>query len=206
MAEYHRYVFNNQTRKFVGQFEEMYKSEQIKGFDSWQQDDLRHLDRKICLSILDQFTYSKILDVGCGKGSFTQFLKKCNNNVTGIDISATAIERAKARYSDIDFKKVDISVADWDQLIGGGGYDLIICLELLSYIENWRMLLGKFSEMASYILIKLFIPENPIGYVKDVDSLFKEFSICYEVLEDVRLINRKMYILFGRSLNFIDNK
>jgi len=199
MAEYHRYVFDTEARRLVGQFEEMYQAEQEKAFDSWQQDDLRHLDQKICTSILDQFNFSKILDVGCGKGAFTQFLKKHNNHVTGVDISPTAIERAKSRYPDIEFKAEDVASPNWHENFGR--YDLIICLELLSYITNWQMLLHDFSKMAQFALIKLFIPEDPMGSIKDIDPLFKEYSKHYEVLEDVRLINRKKYILFGRSLN-----
>jgi len=55
--------------------------------------------------------------------------------------------------------------------------------------------------MAQFVLIKLFIPEDPIGYVKNFDQLLFEFSACFQILEDVRLINRKIYILFGKSLN-----
>lgn len=200
MSEYHRYVFDTQERRFVGDFEQMYRAEQEKGFDSWQQDDLRHLDQKICKSILDQFNFPKILDVGCGKGAFTQFLKKSNNHVTALDISPTAISRAKARYPDIEFKEVNVSTDDWYKKCACL-YDLIICLELLSYIDNWQMLLQNFSKMGQFALIKLFIPEDPIGYIKDIDQLFKEFSKHYEIMEDIRLINRKKYILFGKSHN-----
>ena len=200
MAEYHRYIFDIKARRFVGQFEEMYAAEKEKGFDSWYQDDLRHLDRKICLSILDQFNFSKILDVGCGKGAFTQFLKKDNNHVTGLDISPTAIARAKARYPDIEFEVVNIETHKWYKTCDKE-YDLIICLELLSYASNWQMLLHQFSKMAQYALIKLFIPEDPIGYIKEIDQLFREFSKYYAVMEDIRLVNRKNHILFGRSLN-----
>lgn len=205
MAEYHRFVFDKHARKFIGKFDEMYQAEQQKGFDSWQQDDLRHLDRKICLSILEQHNFSKIMDVGCGKGAFTQFLKKYNNHVTGLDISSTALARAKARYPDIEFIETDVTNPNWSKMTpkrgGGERYDLIICLELLSYVENWQILLQNFSEIANFTLVKLFIPEDPIGYVKDIDQLYKVFSKYYEVMEDCRLVNRKHYILFGRSFS-----
>jgi len=51
------------------------------------------------------------------------------------------------------------------------GGDLIVCMEALSYIENWRDVLKTFSEIGKYVMIALFVPENPIGYVKSFDQL-----------------------------------
>lgn len=119
MAKYHPYVFDTAERQFVGRFEEMYQDEREKGFDSWQQDDLRPVDLKICLDILGQYNFSKVLDVGCGKGAFTQHLKKANNEVLGLDLSPTAIQRATARYPDIVFRQADVSTPEWTKIAGG---------------------------------------------------------------------------------------
>ena len=32
---YHKFVFDKDKRKFLGEFEGMYKSEEQEGFDSW---------------------------------------------------------------------------------------------------------------------------------------------------------------------------
>lgn len=202
MAEYHPYVFDTKARKFVGKFEEMYRNEKKRGFDSWQQDDLRHLDRQICLNILEQYNFNNILDVGCGKGAFTQFLKKQNNLVMGLDISSEALLRAKVRYPDIEFIQTDVLNPSWYNVCGGG-YDLIVCMEILSYIENWPILLSRFSILGEYSLIKLFIPDQPIGFVKSIDQLLERFAQYYSVIENIHLVNRRHYILFGRSLNHL---
>ncbi|MGG7091094.1 methyltransferase domain-containing protein [Campylobacter sp. 1BO] len=109
MAKYHKYVFNLENRKFVGDFELMYQNEAIENFDSWHQDDSRQLQRKIDLAIFDEYNFKTILDIGCGKGSFTHHLKKKNNYCLGVDISPTAINIAKERFLDIDFEVCDIS-------------------------------------------------------------------------------------------------
>ena len=41
---YHNFVFDIDNRKFVGEFDKMYKAETTKGFDSWDQDDVTYLD------------------------------------------------------------------------------------------------------------------------------------------------------------------
>jgi len=121
MAEYHKYVFDTKNRRFLGKFEEMYRKEKEGKFDSWHQDDLRHLDKQICLNIVNTYNFNKILDIGCGKGAFTQFLKKSNNVVIGYDISETAIEMAKARFTDIEFRLADISDKNFMGKRGGEG-------------------------------------------------------------------------------------
>jgi 2-polyprenyl-3-methyl-5-hydroxy-6-metoxy-1,4-benzoquinol methylase len=109
MAKYHKYVFDLENKKFIGDFETMYQNESKENFDSWHQEDSRQLQRKIALAILEDFNFSKILDIGCGKGALTHLLKKRNNKVFGIDISHTAISIAKERFSDIDFEVLDVS-------------------------------------------------------------------------------------------------
>lgn len=109
MAKYHKYVFNLENRKFVGDFETMYENESKENFDSWHQDDTRQLQRKIDLALLEDYNFNKILDIGCGKGSLTHMLKKKNNYVLGIDISQTVIDVASQRYPDIDFVCSDVN-------------------------------------------------------------------------------------------------
>jgi len=115
MQPYHKYVFDTEKRQFIGQFEEMYQAEDSEGFDSWFEQDLRHLRKKISYAILSAYNFSRILDVGCGKGTFTHLLKKHNNQVVGIDVSETAIRKARESFPDIDFRCGDIH-----KLAGGG--------------------------------------------------------------------------------------
>lgn len=127
MAKYHKYVFDNVKRKFVGRFEDLYQSETKEHFDSWHQEDSRQLARQICLNIIGQFNFPRILDIGCGKGSFTHLLKKKNNNVVGIDISKTALAIAKSRFPDIDFLTLDVQSSKRIQnFFTNNKFDLII--------------------------------------------------------------------------------
>ena len=52
MKKYHKYVFDQTKRSFVGDFEQMYQDEIKDGFDSWHQEDTRQLNREVTLSIL----------------------------------------------------------------------------------------------------------------------------------------------------------
>jgi len=73
---YHKFVFDKDKRKFLGEFEEMYKSAEQEGFDSWNISNLSILSRRIHLEIINSYNFNSILDFGCGKGALTHLLKK----------------------------------------------------------------------------------------------------------------------------------
>ncbi len=203
MEKYHKYVFDLKKRKLIGKFEKMYVDESISGFDSWHQEDNSGLDKKICFDIYESYNFSKVLDIGCGKGSFTQLLKKKNNTVVGIDISKTAIKLASDRYADIHFEKIDITKREnLKKMIKNFGiFSLITCFETLSYINNWKIIIKEFSKMSDNLLLKLFIPDNPIGFVKSENELVTEFQKHYCIINHITINDCKIVILYGKSKN-----
>ena len=201
MAGYHKYVFDKENRLFVGKFEEMYQAEDTENYDSWHQDDMRLLTKQISLVLLNRYNFNNVLDVGCGKGAFTHLLKKENNQVTGIDISKTAIEKAKARFPDISFSCVDLTKDSYKTLpFFARHYDLLIFLEVLSYLPNWSDVIGDFSRIGNYMLITLDIPDNPIGYVKSAESLKSVVQKDYTIMDELYLFRYHKTILFCQSL------
>lgn len=207
MAEYHKYVFDVVNKKFVGEFEEMYKQEKKLNFDSWHQDDSRQLNRQIALNILSAFNFGLILDIGCGKGSLTHQLKKRNNKVFGIDISPTAIEVASSRFQDIAFDVVDANNCNALESYlttchkdGSLTFDLVFSAEILSYLENWKDLVAFLSTKTKYILVALFLPENPIGFVRSKEELVAVISRHFEIIEEVYLNKSRFSIIFARVL------
>lgn len=206
MSKYQKYVFDIENRQFIGDFEDMYRNEAIEKFDSWHQDDQRQLQRIIDIALIGEYNFSTIVDIGCGKGAFTHLLKKRNNRVIGIDISETAIEVAGERYPDIEFLSSDISDLENFSILIRSLHDkhkinLVFMSEVLSYIENWSSLLDLISKNTEYLLISLFIPENPIGFVKSEDQLVSAAEKNYEIIDLISLKSRRFTVLLGRSKN-----
>lgn len=106
--KYHPYIFDTEKRQLVGKFDEMYQAEKTEGFEGWFQEDSRHTSRRILEAVLGGFNFNNILDIGCGKGSFTHRLKKANNQVLGLDLSETAIKVCRERYPDCQFDTLDV--------------------------------------------------------------------------------------------------
>ena len=207
---YHKYVFDEQNRGFIGEFDQMYKAEKTESFDSWHQDDVNILDKQLCLQIIEQSNFHTIVDIGCGKGALTHLMKTKDNSVFGLDLSQEAVSIATKRYKDIQFFMIDIKDSNWTNILnqnlhntdnegGESRVDCIVCLETLSYAENWTRLIKDFSALGKFALIKLFIPDDPIGCVKSGDELVSEFNIHYNIIEHINFISRGIIILFGKS-------
>ena len=162
---YHKYVFNKSKRKFVGNFEGMYLNEDI---DPWHSSDLSNPVKKIHTVMLGNHNFNTILDYGCGKGAFTHLLKKNNNEVSGVDISSNAIMKAKQMYGHlVDFST--LAEKKWKNK----KYDLIVCLEVLSYVKQYKQLLETFSIMGGGERRRLFIFE--FVYTKKSNRICKKF-------------------------------
>ena len=209
--EYHKYVFDQKKRKFKGDFEEMYKAEKANGFDSWEQDDVNFLDKQLCVKIIENSNFNTILDVGCGKGALTHLMKKEDNLVFGLDLSPEAVSVANERYRTVNFFTADVSSFDWvnnfdentNTIYGKNKnlktLDCIVCLETLSYIHDWQRLIREFSEKGRFSLIKLFLPNDPIGYIKTNNDLVSVFENYFKIIEHVEFFKGNKIILFGKS-------
>lgn len=200
--EYHKYIFDVEKRKFVGEFETMYAKEDTEGFDSWSQDTLNSFSRRIALAILDGYNFNRILDLGCGKGSFTHLLKKENNQVIGVDLSSTAIQKARIRYPNLLWAQG--RAEELESLLDASHWthaSLLVAFELLSYIEDWPDSLRKWSLRFGYIFISLFLPENPVGFVKSAAELSQELEKHYEPICDLYFQKNRVVYWFGRSRN-----
>lgn len=198
MAAYHEYVFDQEKRELLGRFEQMYAAEGEKIFDSWHQEDQRDLSKIFAKSLLSQYCFSSILDLGCGKGAFTHGLKKRNNRVIAIDISETALQMARARYADIEFLRADLNHQSLAKIIPQG-VELAVALETFSYLAHWEVVLQDLAALAGHLLVVLYLPENPIGFIKSEEQLLLAFSESFEIIQDIRMRSMKKIILFGKS-------
>jgi 2-polyprenyl-3-methyl-5-hydroxy-6-metoxy-1,4-benzoquinol methylase len=194
---YHKYVFDQKNRRLIGDFENMYQNEEIQSYDSWYQDDLNHLTKKLVSTLLARFNFASIVDFGCGKGTFTHLLQKENNEVIGIDISETAIKKARAKYPKIDFR-----VGNSYSFEEIKDVDLVLAIEVLSYLENWKEVLTVISRKTKYFLISVYIPFDPIGYIKSIADL--EQNLMQDFTIETKLIvndNSSIFLVKSKVLN-----
>lgn len=107
--DYHSYVFAE--GKLIGKFEEMYKNSiNIP----WHQNEVnRFHDIKLSKIFLDyKAPYKSLIEVGCGYGYFLNEISSIVSipkNAIGIDISKTAISKARLLFPQFTFCQGDIT-------------------------------------------------------------------------------------------------
>lgn len=205
--DYHDYVIKD--GKFIGAFEEMYQNVD----DPWQHGQARDISYDMVLYLIARHKNKicrkggKILDIGCGKGAFTSRVKKqCKKAyILAIDISFTAIEKAKKKYRrlNIDFRALDIQKKYRDI---HGKFDLIIASDIMWYIlPNFGKILNhlkKNLKKNGFLLIKQTFCKSGdqkygkeyVSSVEDMISLLKYQAV--ETIETNRQKNHLAIILF----------
>lgn len=114
-----------------------------------------------------QLTKGKILDVGCGAGSHALYLQEKGFDVTGIDISANAIEACKLR----GLKKIKVqNILDLD---ASEKYDTILLLMNGTGIFGTLVNISKHLKKLKSLLNKsgqILIDSSDIIYMFDQDE------------------------------------
>lgn len=130
-GSYQDYVFQN--GEFVGEFEEMYKDYN----DPWRQDELEWnaKDKQKGIEWLKKmhslFHSSKVLEIGCGLGVYAEQISAQGFDVTGFDVSETAVAKASKRAPSCRFEKR--SITDF-KAIKEINPDVIVMAEVTWYI------------------------------------------------------------------------
>jgi SAM-dependent methyltransferase len=95
---------------------------------------------------------TRVLDAGCGHGAILAALAAQGAVVTGLDVSAAMLERARAALAaqgsreaagsrGATFVCAPLETADLPE----GGFDLVLAVGLLDYLDGWRDALGRLA-------------------------------------------------------------
>jgi SAM-dependent methyltransferase len=204
-SDYRDYVIKN--GKFIGAFEEMYQNID----DPWCIGDAKDIQYDMILYLLEKYRIfpSRILDIGCGKGAFSSILKQKRPDavILGIDISPTAIKKAKEKYSrnGLSFQDIDIckTYTELDTK-----FDLIIMSQLVWYIlPEFESIVNKLigsnlSENGFFIINQAFYSPEDQTYGKEIISTVQDLlglvrASPTEIIETNRFSNHNAVILYS---------
>lgn len=82
----------------------------------------------------DGARYERALEVGCSIGVFTEMLAPHCDELVAIDISATAVQRTKARLEGQPHVRAERMALPHET--PGGTFDLVVCSDVLYYFEG----------------------------------------------------------------------
>ena len=101
---YQDYVIKNGN--FIGEFEQMYKDFR----NPWEQTTREQwaMEKYVAINLIKKLNAKKVIELGCGLGYFTNKIRQIGVDVLGVDISKTAIEKARKKYPQCKFYIGDI--------------------------------------------------------------------------------------------------
>jgi len=118
----------------------------------------------VALKELGPPTSVRLLDFGCGDGSYTQFFSFLGYQVQGIDISETLIRRNRERFPHLSFRVVR---PNEPTPYSDGSFDAIFCSEVIEHVYDVHSV---FRELARLLRVGgLLILTTPYhGLVKNM--------------------------------------
>ena len=127
---------------------------------------------------------SKVLDLGCGNGSFISLFRDRNWKLYGSDFSPTGIDIARQNFAGIDFFLADASSPVGDIQERVGGVDAILCAEVIEHVYDPRGLVrNAFNLLEPGGTLIITTPYH--GYLKNVMlSLTGQMDQHFTVLWD----------------------
>lgn len=100
--------------------------------------------------------FGSLLEIGCGEGHQTEHLATLAARVTGLDVSATAIERARRRLPDAEFAVGDVHAQPWAE--ERGRFDLVTACEVIYYMSDMPRFLRTMDRLGHACLVTYFAP------------------------------------------------
>lgn len=95
-----------------------------------------------------------ILEVGCGEGVQSDYFARQCDHLTGLDVSARAVERARRRLPDAEFLVGDLHAQPWAQEVDR--FDVVVACEVIYYMSDVPAFLATMSRLGRHCLVTYF--------------------------------------------------
>ena len=176
----------------VSQDKEIFKIENLEEYKKWinEQNWYQTINLKQGLATtgklntdsripwFDKFDFSNktVLDIGCNSGQYSLYAKKAGaRSVTGLDVNENRIYQAKmlALNEDID---VDFHLAGIEQVAKFGKFDIVICIAVVTEVENVLMALRSIRDATNKTAILEMDLARPLIYASSNKEWWKKDS------------------------------
>lgn len=172
--------------KFIGEFEEMYRDFE----DPWHQTTRERFasEKAVGINLLQRLKFifgsKNVVELGCGLGHYTDRIARAGFEVTGLDVSETAITKARRSHHRPNFEVANIT--DFE-LIAGLKPDIIVMAEITWYVLGHLQAFRDFlrCDLPDTFLLHLLVCYPPgvqqygTDYFTDLEGIKQSFGMTY---------------------------
>ncbi len=97
-----------------------------------------------------------ILEIGCGEGHQSEYLAAYCERLTGIDVSATAVTRARQRLPGAEFVAGELFAQPWVGQVDR--FDVVTAFEVLYYVKDIPRTLEAMSRLGRSCIVTYYTP------------------------------------------------
>jgi SAM-dependent methyltransferase len=123
----------------------------------------------------------RVLDLGCGDGRIAGLLARNGADVTGVDPSPVALERARSAHRAIEFTSPAL---DGTLPFDDGSFGAVVCLNVLEHVADTQRLMSETRRVSlPGAWIALAVPSH--GRLQRTLTALSSFERHYDPLEPV---------------------
>jgi SAM-dependent methyltransferase len=158
-----------------------------------------YYERPAMYSLLGDVKGQRVLDAGCGPGSYAQWLVEQGAAVLALDASPKMVQLASRRLG----RTATVRQADLNEsldFIATGSFEVILCALVLDYVKDWDRLFADFQR----ILVKegrlVFSVHHPFFLDLKVEADIEDSYFSVEQVEEDWLVFGLKIPAFRRPL------
>lgn len=178
-------------------------------YERWMKDILRRRDYEQTLKSLLHHVgnkqFGRVLEIGCGVGTWSVHLSTVCDSLTILDISANMIEAATGKLHRIGFYNVQQVVGNFQDpnLTVEGPYDAIFSIRAIEYMENKTYVLSRIHRLLKNGGFALIITKNPnVGIIPFAFLLTRRIFKPPKIFTN--LIHYKDLLVIAKNVGFED--
>jgi SAM-dependent methyltransferase len=132
--------------------------------------------RKVLPELKQARNLQTAIDVGCGVGPFSGFLRELGFQVVGVDGRKQNVEEARRRRPELEFHCLDVQDRALQEL---GSFDLVFCFGLLYHLENPLLAFRNFAALAREVMLveAICVPGNQPYFLLRDEPSFEDQSL-----------------------------
>lgn len=147
-----------------------------------------HLDWPAVRSLLPDPTGRRVLDAGCGPGTYAGWLAERGADVVGVDVSEAMIALADAEFGDVaTFRRADLEASL--EFADDGSFDAVVCQFAFSHLREVDTALSEFARVLrddGALVLSTHHPFHDYLVVRDRD--YPDMADAYGVEVDPEVV------------------